>query len=73
VERIRTIISNENIIFNFVYLDHNIITDSRILTKDFHLSPTDAIHMFTGYAYNCNTLLHTINISLINFLLKNML
>lgn len=54
VERIRTIISNENTMFKFVYLDHNIITDSRILTKDFHLSPTDAIHMFTGYAYNCN-------------------
>jgi hypothetical protein len=54
VERIRTIISNENTMFKFVYLDHNIITDWRILTKDFHLSPTDAIHMFTRYAYNCN-------------------
>jgi predicted nucleic acid-binding protein len=54
VERIRKIINNENAMFNFVYLDHNIIKDSRILTKDFHLSPTDAIHMFTGYAYNCN-------------------
>ena len=53
VERIRTI-SNENTILKFVYLDHNIITDSRILTKDFHLSPTDALHMFTGYAYDCN-------------------
>ncbi|MGE5633701.1 MAG: hypothetical protein ACM3VV_00575 [Deltaproteobacteria bacterium] len=54
VERIRTIISNENAMFKFVYLDHNIITDSRILTKDFHLSPPNAIHMLTGYAYNCN-------------------
>lgn len=53
VERIRTI-SNENTIFKFVYLDYKIITNSRILTKDFHLSPTDAIHMFTGYVYSCN-------------------
>jgi predicted nucleic acid-binding protein len=53
VERIKTI-SKENTMLKFVYLDHNIITESRILTKDFHLSPTDAIHLFTGYAYNCN-------------------
>ena len=53
VERIRTI-SNENTMLKFVYLDHNIITDSRILTKDFHISPADAIHMFTGYVYDCN-------------------
>ena len=71
VERIRTI-SNENITLKFVYLDHDIITDSRILAKDFHFSPTGAIHMLTGYVYNCN-LLHTINISLITFRLKHML
>ncbi len=40
-------------IFRFVYLDHAIITDSRIL-KDFHLSPNDAVHIFTGYVYDCN-------------------
>jgi hypothetical protein len=53
VARIKTI-CNSSTIFNFVYLDHNIITDSRKLTRDFHLSPNDAIHMCTGYAFNCN-------------------
>ena len=54
VERIRTIIHNNNAMFKFVYLDHDIITDSRILTKNFHLSLNDAIHMLTGYVYDCN-------------------
>ena len=55
VERIRIITSNnDNAMFKFVYLDHDIITDSRILTKNFHLPLNDAIHMLTGYAYNCN-------------------
>jgi hypothetical protein len=53
VARIKTI-SKSSTVFNFVYLDHNIITDSRKLTRDFHLSPNDAIHMCTGYAFNCN-------------------
>ena len=53
VERIRIIIHN-NAMFKFVSLDHDIITDSRILTKNFHLSLNDAIHMLTGYAYDCN-------------------
>jgi hypothetical protein len=30
---------NENSFFRFVYLNHAIITDSRVLIKDFHLSP----------------------------------
>ena len=46
--------TNENSFFRFVYLDHAIITDSRVLIKDFHLSPNDAVHIFTGYVYDCN-------------------
>lgn len=72
VERIRTI-SNENTMLKFVYLDHNIITDSRILTKDFHLSPTCAILCLLDMYKTVITLLYTINISLITFGLKNML
>jgi hypothetical protein len=53
VSRIKTI-SKSTRVFNFVYLDHNIITDSRKLTRDFHLTPNDAIHMCTGYTFNCN-------------------
>ena len=52
IGRIRA--TNENKMFKFVYLDHQILTDSRTLTKDFHLSPNEAIHMFTGYVYGCN-------------------
>ncbi len=52
VERIKK--TSENSFFRFVYLEHPIITDSRILIKDFHLSPNDAVHVFTGYVYDCN-------------------
>jgi predicted nucleic acid-binding protein len=52
VERIRA--TTENSFFRFVYLDHPIITDSRILIKDYHLSPNDAVHIFTAHVYDCN-------------------
>ena len=29
----------KTLFFRFVYLNHAIITDSRVLIKDFHLSP----------------------------------
>ena len=58
VARIKTISkSSSSKVFNFVYLDHKIIkiiTDSRKLTSDFHLSPNDAIHLCTGYIFDCN-------------------
>ena len=52
VERIKT--TNENSFYRFVYLDHPIIADSRTLIIDYHLSPNDAVHIFTGYVYDCN-------------------
>jgi hypothetical protein len=54
VARIKTISKPSSTVFNFVYLDHKIITDSRKLTRDFHLSSNDAIHLCTGYSFNCN-------------------
>jgi hypothetical protein len=52
VERIKT--TNENSFYRFVYLDHPIITDSRTLITDFHLSPNNAVHVFTGFVYDCD-------------------
>ena len=54
VARIKTISKSSSTAFNFVYLDHKIITDSRKLTREFHLSPNDAIHLCSGDAFNCN-------------------
>ena len=57
VARIKTISKSSSTAFNFVYLDHKIIkiiTDSRKLTQDFHLSPNDAIHLCSEDAFNCN-------------------
>lgn len=54
VARIKTISKPSTTRFNFVYLDHKIITDSRKLTREFHLSPNDAIHLCTADAFNCN-------------------
>src|ERR1044072_2025226 len=54
VARIKTISKSNSTAFNFVYLYHKIITHSRMLTRDFHLSPNDAIHLCSGDEFNCH-------------------
>ena len=54
VARIKTISKSSSTAFNFVYLDHKIITDSRKLTLNFHLSPNEVILLCRGDEFNCN-------------------
>lgn len=51
VERIRY--SNENAIFRIAPIDHAIVANSRLLIDELHISADDALHVYTGWIYDC--------------------
>ena len=46
--------SSETAAFFFAPIAHEIVANSRPLIKDFHVSPDDALHLYTGWIYNCD-------------------
>jgi predicted nucleic acid-binding protein len=52
-ERVRNSgLQNSNIYF--VYLDHAILANSRKLIDQYHISADDAVHLYTGWIYDCD-------------------
>ncbi|MGC1134095.1 MAG: type II toxin-antitoxin system VapC family toxin [Nitrososphaeraceae archaeon] len=49
----RMIDSSQKSNFFFAPLDHTILVNSREAIKDFHISPSDALHLYTGWVYDC--------------------
>lgn len=40
--------------FSFVPINHAIVSNSRLLILDYHLSPNDALHLYTAHFHNCD-------------------
>jgi hypothetical protein len=38
----------------FVYLDHAILANSRKMIEQYHVSSVDAVHLYTGWIYDCD-------------------
>jgi len=51
VERIME--SNENAAYRFAPIEHTLVANSRILIEGLHISPDDALHLYTAYVYDC--------------------
>lgn len=49
----RIIQSNENSAYRFAPIDHALVANSRMLIDGLHISPDDALHLYTGYVYDC--------------------
>lgn len=50
-ERINS--SNQQADFFFTPIDHAIVVNSRELIDTCHISPVDALHVYTGWVYDC--------------------
>lgn len=51
VERMTS--SSETSSFLFAPIDHIIVTESRSLIDTIHISPDDALHIYTGWVFDC--------------------
>lgn len=51
-ERIRD--SNEDASYRITPIEHVIVTESRLLIDQIHISPDDALHLYTGWIYDCD-------------------
>jgi predicted nucleic acid-binding protein len=40
--------------FLFTPMTHQIVANSRLLIDHFHISPDDALHLYTAWIYDCN-------------------
>jgi predicted nucleic acid-binding protein len=49
--------SSENTSFRFAPIDHSMIANSRSLIAAYHISADDALHIYTGWIYDCDYLL----------------
>lgn len=49
--------SSENASFRFAPMDHSMIAKSRSLIAAYHISADDALHLYTGWLYDCDYLL----------------
>ena len=50
-ERVKS--SSETSNFRFAYLDHKIVSESRFLINELHISPDDALHLYTCWSCDC--------------------
>jgi predicted nucleic acid-binding protein len=49
--------SSENTSFRFAPVEHGMIAKSRLLIAQYHISADDALHLYTGWLYDCDYLL----------------
>ncbi|MGH9877007.1 MAG: type II toxin-antitoxin system VapC family toxin [Nitrososphaera sp.] len=52
VERIKD--SNEKASFRITPIEHILVTQSRLLIDQLHISPDDALHLYTAWIYDCD-------------------
>lgn len=45
--------SSERAAFKFAPMEHRIIANSRILIDRLHISPDDAVHLYTAFIFDC--------------------
>ena len=45
--------SSERAAFKFAPMEHRIIANSRILIDQLHVSPDDAVHLYTAFIFDC--------------------
>jgi predicted nucleic acid-binding protein len=50
-QRIKDSIQNAS--FFFAPLEHQIVAYSRLLIDEYHISPDDALHLYTSWIYDC--------------------
>jgi predicted nucleic acid-binding protein len=51
-ERVRN--SRQDANFFFQPIDHQIVSNSRLLIREFHISPDDALHVYTAWVRDCD-------------------
>jgi hypothetical protein len=52
VDRIRG--SSENASYRIAPIEHIVVTNSRLLIDQLHISPDDALHVYTAWIYDCD-------------------
>lgn len=52
VQRIRD--SGEHAAYRITPIEHVMVTESRLLIDQLHISPDDALHIYTGWIYDCD-------------------
>jgi predicted nucleic acid-binding protein len=50
-ERVRE--SNEQAAYRYAPIEHALVANSRMLIDGLHISPDDALHLYTAYVYDC--------------------